>query len=397
MIEVRSEDESSRNVNNANHGGVAPILRAHCAPRRTRKNSPRIYLTQSSICAHAPSMPSRTTVGSSDSPARAIAAVRAFNRDYTRHLGLLDQGLLGSEFTLTEARVLYELAQRETTATGIARQLGLDQGYLSRILAKLERRRDLKRTRSPADGRASLLHLTAKGRGTFDALDRAAKSQVAAFLQPLDAAQRDELLTAMRSVQRILSSDRAPSTTDSAETAVVATSATAAAQQPQTAAANARYIVRDVQLADIRLIAQRQQLLYSREYGWDRTYEVLAAQILGDFVKSFDPAAERGWVAEYDGKLAGSVFVVRSSGSEAKLRLLYVEPFARGLGIGRHLVQECVDFARSKGYRTLTLWTNDVLVSARRIYEAADFRLTKEERHRSFGKDLIGQTWSLSL
>lgn len=346
-------------------------------------------------------MPSRAAAGSPESPAQAIAAIRAFNRDYTRHLGLLDQGLLGSEFTLTEARVLYELAQCETTATEIAQQLGLDQGYLSRILAKLERRRDLKRTRSPTDGRASLLHLTAKGRGTFDSLDRAAKSQVAAFLKPLSTAQRDELLTAMRSVQRILSPDGAPMATDPAEKAVAATPATAAAQQQaqqsQMATANARYIVRDIQLADIRLIAHRQQLLYSREYGWDRTYEVLAAQILADFVKSFDPSAERGWVAECDGKLAGSVFVVRSCDSEAKLRLLYVEPFARGLGIGRRLVQECVDFARSKGYRTLTLWTNDVLVSARRIYEAAGFRLTKEERHHSFGKDLVGQTWELTL
>ncbi|HEY4215026.1 MAG TPA: bifunctional helix-turn-helix transcriptional regulator/GNAT family N-acetyltransferase [Steroidobacteraceae bacterium] len=343
-------------------------------------------------------MPSRTAAAPPPPPqAQAIGAVRAFNRDYTRHLGLLDQGLLGSEFTLTEARVLYELAQRETTATEIARQLGLDQGYLSRILARLERRRDLKRIRSATDGRASLLHLTAKGRGTFESLDRAAKNQVAAFLKPLSAAQRDELLGAMRSVQRILTPDGAPMATDAAEKAVGATTPATTAQRSDVAAADARYIIRDVQLADIRLIAHRQQLLYSKEYGWDRTYEVLAAQILADFVKSFDPSAERGWVAESDGRLAGSVFVVRSSDSEAKLRLLYVEPFARGLGIGRRLVQESVDFARSKGYRMLTLWTNDVLVSARRIYEAAGFRLTKQDRHHSFGKDLVGQTWELTL
>ena len=305
--------------------------------------------------------------------AGAIDRIRDFNRLYTRQLGLLDQGLLGSEFTLTEARVLYELANHdETTATEIARELGIDLGYLSRLIKKFDRRRYLKRTRSRVDARQSRLQLTEKGRTVFEPLDRAARSQIAAMIDPMTPAQRSELLAATRSIQRLL--------------------------QPGSQTRGPRpYAIRALRIGDIGWITHRQAVLYSREYGWDWTYEALVAEILAGFVKNFDSDAEYGWVAERDDVIVGSVFLVRASANLAKLRLLYVEPAARGLGLGRRLVQECIEFARAKGYRTLTLWTNDVLVSARRIYEAAGFQLTREERHHSFGKDLLGQTWDLAL
>jgi DNA-binding MarR family transcriptional regulator/GNAT superfamily N-acetyltransferase len=308
------------------------------------------------------------------SPAsHAIDIVRDFNRFYTGQLGLLDRGLLGSEFTLTEARVLYELASRDDiTATEIARELGIDLGYLSRLLAKFERRRFIKRTRSPVDARQSSLQLTKKGRAAFDPLDRAAADQIAAMIDPMTLERRRELLASMQSVQRLL---RSPSEQFEREP----------------------YVIRPLRIGDIGWITHRQGVLYAQEYGWDGTYEALVAEILAGFIKNFDSNSESGWVAERDHEIVGSVFLVRASISVAKLRLLYVEPSARGFGIGGRLVQECIEFARAKGYSTLTLWTNDVLVSARRIYEAAGFRLTQEERHHSFGKDLVGQTWDLAL
>ena len=302
------------------------------------------------------------------SPA-AIDIARGFNRFYTRHLGLLSAGLLGSRFTLTEARVLYELAHaQECTATDIARELGIDVGYLSRILTKFQRQDLLTRKRSPEDARQSLLELTKKGRAAFAPLDRASREQAAAMMTPMSEVQRRELLAAMQSMQRLL--------------------------QP---GADKPYTLRPFRIGDIGWITHRQAILYSEEYGWDATYEALVAEILAHFVRNFDPASEGGWVAERSGRILGSVFLVRATESVAKLRLLYVEPEARGLGIGRRLVQECIDQAKAKGYRTLTLWTNDVLVSARRIYEAAGFQLVKEERHVSFGKELTGQTWELTL
>jgi DNA-binding MarR family transcriptional regulator/N-acetylglutamate synthase-like GNAT family acetyltransferase len=303
----------------------------------------------------------------------AIDIVRDFNRFYTRQLGLLDRGLLGSEFTLTEARVLYELANRDDiTATEIARELGIDLGYLSRLLAKFERRRYIKRTRSPVDARQSSLHLTSKGRAAFDPLNRAAADQIAAMIDPMTLERRCELLAAMQNVQRLL--------------------------QPTDGQLESEpYVIRPLRTGDIGWITHRQGVLYAQEYGWDATYEALVAEILAGFVKNFDSNFEYGWIAERDHEIVGSVFLVRASTTLAKLRLLYVEPSTRGLGIGRRLVQECVEFARAKGYSTLTLWTNDVLVSARRIYQAAGFRLTQEERHHSFGKDLVGQTWELGL
>jgi DNA-binding MarR family transcriptional regulator/ribosomal protein S18 acetylase RimI-like enzyme len=302
---------------------------------------------------------------------KIIAAVRQFNRFYTRCLGLLDRHLLDSPFTLTEARVLYELARGgSTTASAIAADLALDLGYLSRILKAFERHRYIKRERSNTDTRQYHIQLTPLGRQRFLPLDKAARMQIEELIEPLPAARRDQLVESMHSIQDLLT-DR----TMQAEP----------------------YHLRDLQAGDIGWIIHRQALLYHQEYGWDLSYEALVAEILGSFVKSFDPAAERAWIAGRDQRILGSVFLVRASDKIAKLRLLYVEPSARGLGIGRRLVDECIAFARAKGYATLTLWTNDVLVSARKIYQAAGFRLTLEEQHHSFGKDLTGQTWELAL
>lgn len=300
-----------------------------------------------------------------------IDAVRAFNRFYTRQIGLLDEGLLKSTFSLTEARVLYELAHRDgLTATDLARDLGLDAGYLSRLLKKFEERDLVERATIEADARRSSIALTKAGRQAFAPLNQGSHEQVAALLERLSAAEQDRLVRAMQTVQRLLGGSAEP---------------------------RIPYMLRSLQVGDIGWIIHRQGLLYAQEYGWDETYEALVAEILGAFVKSFDPKWERSWIAEREGEVVGSVFVVRQSDAVAKLRLLYVEPSARGLGIGRRLVEECIGFARTKGYRTLTLWTNDVLTSARRIYEAAGFKLTDEERHHSFGKDLVGQNWNLEL
>jgi DNA-binding MarR family transcriptional regulator/GNAT superfamily N-acetyltransferase len=318
-------------------------------------------------------MQQKGSIAETPSAGEAIDRIRGFNRLYTRQLGLLDQGLLGSEFTLTEARVLYELANHdETTATEIARELGIDLGYLSRLIKKFDRRRYIKRTRSRVDARQSRLLLTEKGRTAFCPLDRAAKSQIAAMIDPMTPEQRFELLGAMQSIRRLLQPDSEKQ-----------------ARKP--------YSIRPLRIGDVGWITHRQGILYAQEYGWDGTYEALVAEILAGFVKNFDPNRESAWVAERDDAIVGSVFLVRASDKLAKLRLLYVEPTARGLGLGEHLVRECIEFARAKGYRTLTLWTNDVLTSARRIYEATGFQLTSEERHHSFGKDLLGQTWDLAL
>jgi DNA-binding MarR family transcriptional regulator/predicted GNAT family acetyltransferase len=267
--------------------------------------------------------------------------------------------------------VLYELAHRDKpTAAQIGASLALDAGYLSRILAKFERRKLVRRTVSKQDTRVAHLSLTAAGRKAYAPLDVAAKKHVSGLLAPLDARSVTVLTGAMGIVQRVLGGARAE-------------------KDP--------FLLRDLAIGDIGWIVHRQALLYSQEYGWDETYEALVAEILSGFVKNFDAKRERSWIAERDGQIIGSVFLMRASDEVAKLRLLYVEPSARGLGVGRRLVDECIRFARAKGYRKLTLWTNDVLVTARKIYVAAGFELVKEEKHRSFGKDLVGQTWDLDL
>ena len=301
-----------------------------------------------------------------------VSAFRRFSRVYTRLIGLLDEGYLASGFSLTEVRVLYELAHRTgLTATALGADLRLDLGYLSRILKSFEVRGLLAREPSTKDARVVRLALTAAGRDAFAPLDRASREQVGALLGRLPAAGRAALVAALAQAEALLGQGEA------------------SAAEP--------FTLRPLAIGDIGWIAHRQGLLYSREYGWDGTFEALVAEIGAAFVRGFDSARERAWIAEHDGGIVGSVFLVRQSDEVAKLRLLYVEPQARGLGIGRRLTAECIGFARAEGYRTLTLWTNDILVSARRIYEAVGFRLVAEERHHSFGKDLVGQNWDLAL
>ncbi|UVF17731.1 bifunctional helix-turn-helix transcriptional regulator/GNAT family N-acetyltransferase [Microvirga terrae] len=300
-----------------------------------------------------------------------IERVRSFNRFYTRHIGLLNEGLLESAFSLTEARVLYELAHRgPVTAADLGRELGLDAGYLSRLLKRFGAQGLTQRNPSKDDGRQFLLSLTDKGFAAFTPLNQASAAQVATMLSGLSVGERERLTQAMTTVEHLVGDGPRP-------------------DRP--------YVLRSHQPGDIGWIAHRQGILYAQEYGWDQTFEALVAEIAAGFVRNFDPQWERCWIAERGGEIIGSVFLVRSSDEVAKLRLLYVEPCARGLGLGRRLTEECIAFARDRGYRTLTLWTNDVLVAARRIYQAKGFRLVKEEPHHSFGKDLVGQTWDLDL
>jgi DNA-binding MarR family transcriptional regulator/GNAT superfamily N-acetyltransferase len=300
-----------------------------------------------------------------------VEAVRRFTRFYTRRIGVLHEGLLGSPFSLAEGRVLYEVAQREgITAAELGKNLGLDAGYLSRILRGFEEKGLIVRRPSERDRRQALLSLTLAGREAFGAIDARSRDEISSLLAPLAGTERERLVATLRAVEDLLTPD--PSR-------------------------KAAYTLRPHQPGDMGWVIHRQGLLYNREYGWDETFEALVAEICAAFIKNFDPRRERCWIAETDGEIVGSVFLVRQSGEIAKLRLLYVEPKARGAGLGRHLVWECIRFAKDSGYRTLTLWTNDVLHAARKIYVAEGFRLVAEERHRSFGHDLVGQNWDLDL
>jgi DNA-binding MarR family transcriptional regulator/GNAT superfamily N-acetyltransferase len=301
----------------------------------------------------------------------SVAAVRRFSRFYTRQLGLLDEGLLNSAFSLTEARVLYELATHATlTATELSRDLGIDPGYLSRLLKEFEKQGLITRAPSPGDGRLALLQITDLGRAAFEPLDEASRRQILSMVRHLMPVEAARLVQAMEAIQSLIGGS---------------------------VSSGDPIILRQHRVGDIGWIAHRQGLLYAQEYGWDGSYEILAAEILAGIVKNFDPTWERSWIAERDGAVIGSVFVVRGSETVAKLRLLYVEPAARGLGLGRRLVDACIDFSREKGYRKLSLWTNDVLLPARRIYQAAGFACVAREPHHSFGQDLIGETWELTL
>lgn len=300
-----------------------------------------------------------------------VAGVRAFNRFYTRQMGLLQDGLLKSSYSLAEARVLYELAHRNSpTASEIATDLGLDAGYLSRILRRFVQRGLLDKSPSRTDGRRSHLVLTKKGRQAFGGLDRASRGDVAAILGDLDPGEQSRLTAAMGAIQDILVPGPAGS-------------------EP--------FILRPHGIGDMGWVVHRQAVLYAREYGWDGRFEGLVAGVAAQFIETFDARYECCWIAERNGEIVGSVFIVRFSETEARLRMLYVEPAARGLGVGRLLVGEAIRFARDRGYRTLRLWTNKNLVSACRIYQAAGFRLVEEEPHHSFGHDLVGQTWDLAL
>ena len=306
-----------------------------------------------------------------DPLAARIAAVRRFNRFYTRRIGVLREGLLDSPFSLAEARVIYELANRDDpTATELAAELALDAGYLSRLLRGLERRGLIARRRSAEDGRRSHLALTARGRRAFVQLDSRSAAEISAMLAPLPAPEQSRLMGAIGTIERILGAPGEP---------------------------RVPYLLRRNQPGDIGWVVSRHGALYAQEYGWDERFEAFVAHIAAQFVERFDPKRERCWIAERDGENVGAVFLVRKSASAAQLRMLFVEPQARGLGIGHRLVDECERFARLAGYRKIVLWTNDVLHAARRIYEAAGYRLAKEEPHRSFGRDLVGQYWELQL
>jgi DNA-binding MarR family transcriptional regulator/GNAT superfamily N-acetyltransferase len=310
---------------------------------------------------------------SADNLVPLVDAVRRFNRFYTRRIGVLREGLLGSPFSLAEARVLYELAHREApTAAALARDLDLDAGYLSRILKSFEKRGMVHRTRSESDGRQSILSLMSKGRRAFAALDAQSNEEVRGMAAGLTPAHRNQLAAAMQTIESLLGGAIGP-------------------------APAVPYILRPHQPGDMGWVAHRHGILYAQEYGWDESFEALVAEIAAKFIRNFDPRRERCWMAERAGEVVGSVFLVKRSKNVAQLRLLLVEPDARGLGIGRRLVEECIRFARQKGYRKIMLWTNDVLTAARKIYERAGFRLVEEGGHHSFGKDLVGQNWELDL
>lgn len=298
---------------------------------------------------------------------RALA-VRSFNRFYTRQIGLLHEHLLESDFSLTEVRILYELAHRkELTTSDLCRELGLNAGYLSRVISGFEKKGLVTKTRSITDARVAQLELTAKGRATFEPLSDASQREVVAMLERMPESAQHQLVESMGHIQTLLG-DPEPG-----------------------------YILRDPQPGDMGWIVQRQAILYAQEFGWNSEYEALVAEIVAKFVRQFDPKSERCWIAEKDGKAVGSVFVVREDDVTAKLRLLAVEASARGLGIGRRLVDECIRFARLAGYKRMVLWTNSVLTDARKIYEKAGFQLIEEEPHHSFGKDLVGQIWAREL
>lgn len=299
-----------------------------------------------------------------------VGVLRSFNRFYTRKIGVVD-GIASSPFSLAEARVLYELAHREQpTATAIRKELGLDAGYMSRILGEFERRKLVTREQSKTDERQKFLALTTKGRKAFLPLDARSNRDAAAMLRELSATERKRLIDAVETVSRLLGGTREP---------------------------RVPYLLRPHRPGDMGWIVHRQAILYAEEYGWDETYEALAAEIVAQFIRNYDPKRERCWVAEKDGARVGAVFVAKASDEVAKLRLLHVESETRGLGIGKRLVEECVRFARQTGYQKMTLWTQSILHAARHLYEQAGFHVVHEEQHHSFGKDLTAETWELRL
>ncbi len=313
---------------------------------------------------------------------RRIADIRRFNRFYTQKIGVLQEGLLDSAFSLTEVRVLYELAHwydgpgaraaaRLPTASRLAARLGLDEGYLSRLLRGFAKRRLIARKTSSRDGRENILALTPEGRKAFSPLDLRSRQQMAAMLFSLSDGECSSLVAAMATIQRLLGG----------------------AEEHTTATCS----LRPLRPGDIGWVTHRHGVLYADEYGYDERFEALVAEIAAQFVQAFDVRRERCWIAERNGEILGCVFLVSKSATVAKLRLLLVEPAARGMGLGGRLVDECVAFARAAGYRKIVLWTQSELLAARRIYEQRGFRRIAEEAHRSFGRDLVAETWELRL
>ena len=300
-----------------------------------------------------------------------IDAVRQFNRFYTQKIGVPHEGLLSSPFSLTEVRVLYELAHRERpVASELGKDLGLDPGYLSRILSNFKTKGFIDSKPSEQDGRQSILRLTKRGKAAFAPLNDRARDEIGILLGALSDSEQIHLVRAMGSIRELLSPGPKNKTP---------------------------YLLRPHQPGDMGWVVHLHGMLYAQEYGWDETFEALVAGIVAKFIQNFDAKRERCWIAEIDGEIVGSVFLVKESETVSKLRLLLVHPKARGLGIGKRMVNECLRFARQVGYRKTVLWTNNVLLAARHIYEVAGFKLVLEEPHHSFGHDLVGETWELEL
>lgn len=298
-----------------------------------------------------------------------VVAVRAFNRFYTGVIGVLREGLVGTPYSLTEARILYELAQREETEVVLLRRaLRLDPGYTSRILARFETDGLIQRGRSATDGRRQVVRLTRHGRAVSERLDQRAADETRALLAKVPEADQRRLVAAMATVQEAL------------------------AGRP-----DGGYLLRPLRPGDLGWVVHRHGVLYAEEYGWDTRFEGMVARIVAEYAERHDPDRERAWIAERRGEPVGCVFCVQRDPRTAQLRLLLVEPGARGGGIGGRLVEECLRFARGAGYERIVLWTNDVLVAARRLYERAGFTLVAEEPHHRFGRDLVGQHWARDL
>lgn len=304
--------------------------------------------------------------------AHRVDAVRSFNRFYTKQIGVLQQGWLGSPFSLAECRVLYELAHHEQpTASDVGKELGLDPGYLSRMLRSFRQRGLVQRTRSNADGRRAHLSLTRQGRAAFASLNEHTQEDVEAMLGKLSPADQGRLVTAINVIESLLVAKPASPTT---------------------------YVLRPPHAGDLGWVVHRQGAVYAEEWGYNEEFEALSAQIVAEFVQHLRPSKERCWIAEKDGEIVGSVFLVRKSDAVAKLRLLFVEPSARGAGIGSRLIDECVRFAKQAGYNKITLWTQSELKAARRLYKKAGFKLTGKKPHDSFSrKGLVAETWDLAL
>ncbi len=297
--------------------------------------------------------------------------MRRFSRFYTRRIGVLHEGYNGSEFSLTEARIIYELAHVEVaTASYLVKSLELNPGYLSRILKTFEERNLIRRGVAPNDARQQLISLTQAGQQKFAALNVRSRNDMLRVVGDLTSRQQERLVAAMNEIEALLSAE------------------------PERGAS---YILRPHQPGDLGWAVQQHGLLYTEQFGWDETFEALAAEVAAKFLRDYDPKWERSWIAEKDGENVGCVFLVKQSDDIAKLRMLLVHPKARGLGIGKRLVEECIRFARARGYKKITLWTNDILTTARRIYQQAGFVMVAEEKHKSFGHHMVGETWELEL
>lgn len=313
------------------------------------------------------------TLAATPVPASAVKAVRRFNRFFTRRIGVLDP-YLGSDLSLTDVRVLYELAHREApVASELARELGLDGGYMSRILRRFEQAGWISRSTSAQDARQSVLALTEAGRAVFEPLQQRSRDEASALLAPLPPARQQEVVDAMERIETLLDP------------------ALGAGAPPRMA------VLRDPVPGDMGWVVQQHGEIYWREYGWDSRFEALVADIAAQFLRKFQPEWEKAWIAELDGERVGAVFVVRKSPTTAQLRMLILAPKARGLGLGARLTDECLAFARAKGYKKMVLWTNSCLTAARGIYAQRGFRLTKSEPYEGFGQQLVGETWELKL